>query len=145
MSELALFVSEDLPVFQGESYEEHVSGWLAVDTSLQGHYWMLGAIAGSLDKRYGDDITGKFASDVRSSRSRIYQYAQTYKTWENYNRLESLSFHHHTMAARSEDPRLTLKVAEDEELRQTGVIQSERQVFDIAREHFGRLVEEGEA
>ena len=26
---------------------------------------------------------------------------------------------------------------EDEEMRRTGIIQSERQVFDIAREHFG--------
>ena len=26
---------------------------------------------------------------------------------------------------------------EDEELRRTGIIQSERQVFDIARQHFG--------
>ena len=26
---------------------------------------------------------------------------------------------------------------EDEEMRETGIIQSERQVFDMAREHFG--------
>ena len=26
---------------------------------------------------------------------------------------------------------------EDEEMRRTGIIQSERQVFDLAREHFG--------
>jgi hypothetical protein len=26
---------------------------------------------------------------------------------------------------------------EDDEIRRTGIIQSERQVFDLAREHFG--------
>lgn len=28
-------------------------------------------------------------------------------------------------------------IREDEELRRTGIIQSERQVFELAREHFG--------
>ena len=32
---------------------------------------------------------------------------------------------------------------EDEELRRTGIIQSERQVFEMAREHFGLNGEEG--
>ena len=35
-------------------------------------------------------------------------------------------------------------VREDEEMRRTGVIQSERQVFELAREHFG-LNEKGGA
>lgn len=30
-------------------------------------------------------------------------------------------------------------IREDEEMRRTGIIQSERQVFDLAREFFGRL------
>ncbi len=34
-------------------------------------------------------------------------------------------------------------VREDEEMRRTGVIQSERQVFDLAREHFGLDKQEG--
>jgi hypothetical protein len=33
---------------------------------------------------------------------------------------------------------------EDEEMRRTGIIQSERQVFDLAHEHFG-LDDEGES
>lgn len=116
MGELVLFTEEDLPVFGGESYEDHVSGWLAVDTSLQGHYWALGSIAASLEKRYGEDVMGKFASDVRSSRTRIREYALTYRTWQNDERSSFLSFHHHTIAARFEDPQLALKVAGDEDL-----------------------------
>jgi hypothetical protein len=34
---------------------------------------------------------------------------------------------------------------EDEEMRRTGCIQSERQVFDLAREHFGLDYREGAA
>ena len=34
---------------------------------------------------------------------------------------------------------------EDEELKRTGLIQSERQVFDLAREHFGLDKKEGAA
>lgn len=108
--------SGQLPVFSGESYEEHVSTWLAVDESVQGHYWMLGSIAASLDKRYGEDVMGKFASDVGSSRSRIREYAHTYKTWENAERSAFLTFHHHTIAARAEDPPLALQMAEREEM-----------------------------
>lgn len=116
MSELVLFTSEDMPVFRGESYEEHVSSWLEVDTSLQGHYWALGAIAASLKNKYGEDALAKFGSDVRSSRRRLYEYAQTYETWEKCERSHSLSFHHHTIASRAEDPQLALKVAEDEDM-----------------------------
>ncbi len=32
---------------------------------------------------------------------------------------------------------------EDEEMRRTGIVQSERQVFDMAREHFGLDKSEG--
>ena len=36
-------------------------------------------------------------------------------------------------------------VREDEEMRRTGIIQSERQVFELAREHFGLNEKEGAA
>lgn len=115
MNEIAL-VRDGLPVFHGESYEEHVSTWLEVDSSVQGHYWMLGAVAASLIKRYGEDVTGKFASDVGASRDRIWRYARTYRAWENLQRSNLLSFQHHTIAARSDDPQRALEVAEDEQL-----------------------------
>lgn len=105
-----------LPVFEGESYEEHVSTWLAVDESVQGHYWMLGAIAASLTKKYGDDVNGKFGGDVGSSGRRIREYAQTYTVWQNGDRSPFLTFKHHTLAARSENPQAALDFAQQEEL-----------------------------
>lgn len=116
MSELELVDQQEFPVFHGESYEEHVSTWLQVDDSIQGHYWMLGAIADSLQSKYGDDTTGKFAADVGSSSRRIRDYRQTYRTFENGDRSPSLSFKHHTLASKSEDPQKALEAAENESL-----------------------------
>jgi phage N-6-adenine-methyltransferase len=115
---LALVTREEWPVFRGVSYEEHVSTWLEVDSSMQGHLWMLAAIAASLVKKYGEDVTGKFASDVGSSRRRVQEYAQTYQTWKkrDRSRFSSLSFKHHTIGARAEDPEAALEVAVEEEL-----------------------------
>lgn len=115
-SELATVQDEQLPVFRGESYEEHVSTWVDVDRSMQGHLWMLGAVASSLKGKYGEEALGKFASDVGSSRSRVYEFAQTYDAWEKSDRSDFLSFRHHTLAARSADPPKALQVAEDEQL-----------------------------
>jgi hypothetical protein len=38
-----------------------------------------------------------------------------------------------------------LVASEAEEMRRTGIIQAERQVFDLAREYFGEQDEEGSA
>ncbi len=108
--------TEELPYFRGQSYEEHVSTWVEVDRSVQGHYWMLGAIAASLVKKHGEDVMGKFGSDVGSSRRRIQEYAQTYANWEKRERSRILSFHHHTLASRADEPERVIEIAEDEQL-----------------------------
>jgi len=40
-------------------------------------------------------------------------------------------------AIKEHKPEIIRILREDEEMRRTGIIQSERQVFDLAREHFG--------
>ena len=115
MTELAL-AGENLPVFKGTEYEDHVNTWLEVDRSVQGHYWMLGAVAASLVKKYGEDVMGKFGSDVGASKQRIWRYARTYRDWENFQRSNILSFHHHTVAARADEPEKAIGIAEDEQL-----------------------------
>ena len=42
-------------------------------------------------------------------------------------------------------PEIVRIMREDEEMRRTGIIQSERQVFDLAREFFGKDRQEGPA
>lgn len=116
MSELQLVEQQEFPVFRGESYEEHVNTWLEVDGSIQGHYWMLGAVADSLESKYGENTTGKFASDVGCSARRVRQYRETYRAWESGTRVPSLSFKHHMLAARADDPEQALQTAADEDL-----------------------------
>jgi hypothetical protein len=116
MSEIQLANTEQLPTFKGEAYEDHVSTWLEVDRSVQGHYWMLGAIAASLVKKHGDDVMGKFGSDVGRSARTIRFYASTYRAWETGTRVPILTFRHHAIAARAEDPQKAIEAAADKEL-----------------------------
>lgn len=129
---LALFDEDNLPIFEQDSYEEHTSAWIMVDESIEGHRWALGAVAASLTKRYGDDIVGNFASDVKSSKARIYQYAKTYQVFQKCTRVHFLSFRHHTIAARAEDPERIIELADRYEL-------STRELDTLA--HSGELPE----
>lgn len=104
--------TDELPVFQGSSFDEHVESWRSVDGSMQGHLWMLAAIAASLVKKYGEDSTGQFASRVGCSASRVRDYAITYRRWENAERSAILSFSHHQIAGRADDPQKVIEQAE---------------------------------
>jgi hypothetical protein len=116
MAEIVL-LGEGEPNLSPSTYEEHVDAFQYVDKSMAGHFWMLGAIAASLETRYGEGVMGKFASDVGYSRRRVDEFAQTYDAWrESGDRSPILSFKHHTLAARAADPPKALAVAEDEQL-----------------------------
>ncbi|MCL6437233.1 MAG: hypothetical protein K6T51_01370 [Rubrobacteraceae bacterium] len=105
-----------LPVFRGESWEEHVSAWLEVEESMQNHLWALAAIAASVTTRYGEKAIPKFASEVGYSTRRIYELASTYRAWQYRERSQGLSFQHHAVAARAEDPEAAIERAEVEGL-----------------------------
>ncbi len=103
MEEIAI-LQNGLPVFAGESWHEHVEAWRRNADDLEERLWTLGAIASSLTNRYGDRAIPEFASEVAYSPRRIWELAATYKAWEQRDRAHDLSFKHHTIAARSEDP-----------------------------------------
>lgn len=112
-NELMLANDQGLPVFKGQSFEEHVETWRTVDESMQNHLWFLGAIAASLVKRYGEDSTGRFASEVGRSGRTVRHYAKTYREWENGTRVPFLSFRHHAIAARDDEPEEVMAMAHD--------------------------------
>lgn len=117
MTDLApLGSGEELPVFEGESWEDHVSAWAQVEGEMQDRLWMLAAVAASLTTVYGDQSVGAFAAEVGCSARRVYDYAATHKAWQSRARSQILSFKHHTIAGRAEEPETFIEEAEVEGL-----------------------------
>lgn len=112
----------NLPLFLGKSYEEHVSSWIDIGENLDEKQWQLGAIAASLKKKWGDETIKKFSADVGAQPSTVYEYAQVYRFYEDLSkkgkpgRSETLSFSHHVKAMGAANPRKLLAQAEDENL-----------------------------
>ena len=106
----------DLPTFTAEDWESHVSTALVLKESLENHLWHLAAVCASLTTRYGDESIPKFASEIGYSARRVYDLSATYTAWQFRKRSQSLTFHHHTIAVRAEDPEKAIEEAEDEEL-----------------------------
>jgi hypothetical protein len=121
-----------LPVFHGESWEEHVSAWIQVEEKITDLKWFRGAIVESLDRRYGRQGVKKFAAEVGCKARKLYMYAQTYREYrDEYHRaieakgedaesatISTLSWsHHYNAAVKVKDPerrREILKQAEEE-------------------------------
>lgn len=106
---------DGLPIFHGKTYQDHVEAWKHVNESVECRLWALGAIAASLVKGYGDGEVKRFAFEVRLSRNRIYEIADTYRKFEKVERSTILSFHHHSIAAKASDPAEAIHKAEDNE------------------------------
>lgn len=104
----------ELPVFIGTSYEDHISAWIQASQEIDERQWMLGAIAASLETTYGDRIINKFAGEVMQPARTIWQYAQVYNTFEKRERSQILSWSHHLIASLMPDPVGFLHQAEDE-------------------------------
>lgn len=119
-------VSRDtqLPLFQGKTWEDHVSGWIQIGDLVDEHQWELGAIAASVDRTFKSSGMKKFAAEVGAKESTVYQYAQVYQFYSKLSeksgepaRVGTLSFTHHAIAMRGKKnaPKL-LATAADEQL-----------------------------
>lgn len=93
-----------MPTFSGSSYDDHVKAWREVVSDVETDLWKLGSIAASLVRTQGDADVVKFGKEVGLSKSRIYEIAKTYKTFEKSGRPEKLSFSHYEEASGSSDP-----------------------------------------
>jgi hypothetical protein len=107
-----------LPVFRGEGWESHVSSALVVREGLEEHLWALAAICASVDRKFGQKSIPRFASEIGYSARRVWELAATYTAWESRERSRNpaLSFQHHAIAARAEEPERAIEEAEDEGL-----------------------------
>src|SRR5262249_48552240 len=69
----------------------------------------------SLTTTYRGGEVKRFAYEVRLSRNRVCEIAHTHRAFEKVERSTILSFHHHTIAAKSSDPAAAIQKAEDNE------------------------------
>ena len=123
-------MTDSLPIFVGSSWDEHVQAWKAVTKEIADRQWMLGAIADSLTRTYGERSVERFALDVGCKAQTVWQYAQVYQRFKNYERSENLSWSHHLVASYSDDPQAALEEAEEKKLSVEGlrlVVRSEQQ------------------
>ncbi len=63
--------------------------------------------------RYGEGTSATFAADVGVSARTVRDYARTYRVFETGTRVPILSYTHHRVAARSEDPQRAIEEAAD--------------------------------
>ncbi len=118
MTELERIPDSGLPVFESDDWNEHVEVWRSLDSRIQDDKWRMAAVAASLTATWGEkgEVMARFAHEAGTSGRRVYEYAATWKAWASRERSQTLSFHHHTIAARSEDPEGAIEAAEVEEL-----------------------------
>jgi len=74
---------DNFPLFSGESWEDHVSSWFETGQMINDGLWLRGAIAASLQARYGDEAIDKFAGEVMVTGRTVRRYRQVYKFYEN--------------------------------------------------------------
>lgn len=114
-------MNHSLPVFAGNSWEDHIHAWRTITKEIEDRQWQLGAIAVSLTRLYGEQNIERFAAEVECHASTVWQYAQVYQRFENYERSENLSWSHHLVASYSDNPPAALAEAENKKLSVQGL------------------------
>lgn len=94
----------DLPVFHGQSWEEHVQTWLDLERVVTDQRWRQAAVVASLETHYGEKSLDKFAQEVGISPKRLYEYRAAYRVYQFSGRAENLDFTHYVIASRAENP-----------------------------------------
>ena len=108
-------------ISEADAWEKYANDWRLVHTSAQAHMFMIGAIADSLTRRYGERTVQRFASQVKCSASLIYERAATYRMWRGKAIDPEADYHMHQKAGRmarltGKDPVEVLADFEDRKL-----------------------------
>ncbi|MDT5061508.1 MAG: hypothetical protein QOH63_1967 [Acidobacteriota bacterium] len=106
-------MEERLPVFRGQSIDDHVEAWREVESGIEGDLWRLASIAASIcdEAQYGAGDVADFAAQVSCARWRIYRLASTYRIFGKSKRFDNLSFEHYAIAACAPEPHEAIRRA----------------------------------
>jgi hypothetical protein len=107
-----------LPVFQGDSVDDHVEAWRELESGIESDMWRLAAIAASItdETRYGARDVVTFAEKVGRNKQRIYNLAAAYREFGKSSRLENLPFEHYVIAAYAPEPKKAIRAAAESNL-----------------------------
>ena len=97
----------------GVSWDRYVKQFREADREQQDSLWTKGDIALEVDTKYGEGSLERFAEDVGVSANRLWELRNTSRIFEKHERSSNLSFQHHVIASRTDDPHGWIKKAAD--------------------------------
>lgn len=112
---------DDLPVFNGVTYEDHVAAFNQLKKQVDGRQWVMGEIVASVKINYGEKQLAKFAKEVGISPKRLMEYRKVHLAYEKSERSDNLPWSVHLRAASATDPVAVIREAEAQELSSRGV------------------------
>ncbi len=107
---------EYIPEFTEPDWEAHVSAWIQITDVENGLQWRKGAIAASVEVKFGESSLEKFAAEVGEPYSNLRIYRQVYNFYKDSARIEGLSWQHHREAMDAADAQDALRNAADKGL-----------------------------
>lgn len=108
------YADDGLPIFLGQTDEEHSLAWDEVDREVSDGQWKLAAIAASLESKRGEATVIEFAKAKKISASTVRSYARAYRVFGRRKRIVSVPFSlHHLAAERADNPVRAIKIAAD--------------------------------
>lgn len=85
-------------------WSQYVDAFLKAEGVEQESLWTRADIVLEVNTRYGEGSVENLADDVDVSARRLWEMRRTAATFQKCERSQYLSFHHHTLATRTDDP-----------------------------------------
>lgn len=99
------FDADGVPQFIMPEVSDHVNAWRQTRQEMTGRQVLLGSIAASFVKRYGEGAIKELADGIDESENTIYWYRRTFLRCAQYfSRIKNLHWTHYAIAAHSELP-----------------------------------------
>jgi hypothetical protein len=113
MTNELLELSERINQPEPFGWDEAVSVGLQLRHLKELSQWAIGDLANRVSREYGENSIGKFAYAIGLEKKTVWEYMRVARKYEKSMRIDILSFRHHQIALRSDEPKRWLKQAND--------------------------------
>lgn len=136
----AIAVNEsELPAFQGESWEDHISAWLEESSNLKERQLNLAAVAFSVHEKWKEQGVLKFAGEVGWKAKNVYHYIKVYEMVSESTRVDllnsPLTFSHLRIAAYVPNEKLREKILTEAEDGNLSVQAMQKRIKELSNGH----------